>query len=93
MEFSNSPRLGKNWAWVLVLSALCCFGASYLASYYRQVLGEEGQPGTAQVQGLVRQATATARYEAGRLLALSHTNRSLSFSKLLSQSVYPAFLF
>ncbi|RZK28667.1 MAG: hypothetical protein EOO63_10720, partial [Hymenobacter sp.] len=51
-------HLGMLGAWLLVLSGLLCFAIGHAVSHYGAVLGEEAQPGTARVQGLVRQATA-----------------------------------
>jgi hypothetical protein len=63
MAFSASPvrrRFASFWACALVVSALLCFGASYLASHYGQATSDDSQLGTASVQRIVQQATATA---------------------------------
>ncbi|RZK23943.1 MAG: HAMP domain-containing histidine kinase [Hymenobacter sp.] len=64
-----------------------------MAGYYGQAAGEEAQPGTARVQSLVQQATATARRQAQRLLGDNQQHDRLTFSQLLSQSTYPVFVF
>jgi signal transduction histidine kinase len=95
MELSDSlVRRGWNtvWAWLLVAGGLLAFGASYLTNQYGPGAGEESQPGTAQVQHLVQQATATASQEAARILQISRYAKAVRFSQLLSQSTYPAFV-
>jgi signal transduction histidine kinase len=95
MELSNS-LVRRGWgiagAWLLIVCGLLAFGASYLASEYGPGAGEESQPGTAQVQHLVQQATATANQEAERILQTSLFRKTIRFSQLLSQSTYPAFV-
>jgi two-component system nitrogen regulation sensor histidine kinase NtrY len=96
MQLRASPvrrHLGTVSAWLLVLSGLLCFALGEVATHYGPALGEEAQPGTARVQGLVRQATATARREARRLIEENKQYDELSFSQLLNQSTYPAFVF
>jgi two-component system nitrogen regulation sensor histidine kinase NtrY len=96
MAFSASPvrrRFASFWACALVVSALLCFGASYLASHYGQATSDDSQLGTASVQRIVQQATATARREASRSLAAVQVPGGLDFGHLLSQSTYPAFLY
>ena len=84
---------GILWAWLLVLSGLLSLGACYVASHYGPVAGEGARPGTAQVEKLVQQATATARREASHLLLFGHRPGTTGFNQLLSQSTYPAFVF
>ncbi|TVT40709.1 HAMP domain-containing histidine kinase [Hymenobacter setariae] len=95
MELSDSlvrRGWGIAWAWLLVISGLLAFSASYLTSQYGPGAGDESQPGTSQVQHLVQQATATASQEAERILQASRYQKNLRFSQLLSQSTYPAFV-
>ncbi|RZK17391.1 MAG: hypothetical protein EOO56_18065, partial [Hymenobacter sp.] len=91
-DLSVRRRLSAWWAWLLVLSGLLCFGGGYVASQYGQTAGNEARPGTAQVQRLVQQATATARREASAILATTVASRSVQFGRLLRQSTYPTFL-
>jgi two-component system nitrogen regulation sensor histidine kinase NtrY len=96
MELSDSlvrRGWGIFWAWLLVISGLLAFGASYLVSQYGPGTGEEVRPGMVQIQYLVQQAAATAGQEADRILQASHPPKELRFSQLLSQSTYPAFVF
>jgi hypothetical protein len=83
MELSNS-LVRRGWgiagAWLLIVCGLLAFGASYLASEYGPGAGEESQPGTAQVQHLVQQATATANQEAERILQTSLFRKTIRFS-------------
>ena len=45
------------------------------------------------MQGVVQQATATARREADQVLRIGQHPGAVNFSRLLRQSTYPAFLF
>jgi signal transduction histidine kinase len=78
---------------LLIVSGLLCFEIGVLSSYLGPTGGAAAPDGTAQVQRLVQQATATARREADQLLAASQLPQGLTFGRLLKQSTYPAFLF
>ncbi|RZJ58524.1 MAG: hypothetical protein EOO55_00415, partial [Hymenobacter sp.] len=86
-------RLGIIWAWLLVVGGLLSLAGGYVASHYGPEPGAAAQPGTARLQHLVRQATATANREASQLLTTALATRVVPFGQFLSQSTYPAFLF
>jgi two-component system nitrogen regulation sensor histidine kinase NtrY len=93
LESSGHRGVGFLWAWVLVVSGLLSFETGVLKSRADAAAGKVAPPGTAQVQSLVQQATATARREADELLNATRPPQALSFGRLLGQSTYPAFLF
>jgi two-component system nitrogen regulation sensor histidine kinase NtrY len=93
LDSSGHRGVGFLWAWVLVVSGLLSFEIGVLKSRADAAAGKVAPPGTAQVQSLVQQATATARREADELLNAARPPQVLSFGRLLGQSTYPAFMF
>ena len=93
LDSSGHRAVGFLWAWVLIVSGLLSFEIGVLKSRADAAAGKIAPPGTAQVQSLVQQATATARREADELLNAARPPQTLSFGRLLGQSTYPVFLF
>jgi len=78
---------------MLLLLALLCFGASWLASSYWSLPGTNPlYPSAARLQRLVNQAATTAGREASQVALECQPPAAPDFRQLLAQCAYPTFV-